>query len=188
MKFPLKWLAALTALAAAGVWLPSASGQLRIQSGALSRSSGILHPRELEKQIFYLTNDARRRNGVAALTYDNSLTLKAREKSDDMLKNNYFSHTSPTGKTFKDRLQEEKPASFRTIYRAGENIYMGSRFDYNVDIKTQARLIVDGWMTSPGHRKNMLEPGFTHMGVGVSTRDKECYATQIFTGMAPRPQ
>jgi uncharacterized protein YkwD len=137
----------------------------------------------LERRIFQLTNEGRRKNGLPPLAPDDSLAAKAREKSDDMLKNNYFSHTSPEGKTIKDRMQEEKPASYRTISRIGENIYMGSRFDYAVDVKTQARMIVDGWMTSPGHRRNILDPNYTHLGVGVAARDKDCYATQIFTGM-----
>ncbi len=149
----------------------------------MSKSGGILHPKELERRIFQLTNDARRKNRLPPLDWDNSLAVKARDKSDDMLKKNYFSHTSPEGKTIKDRMQEEKPASYRTISRIGENIYMGSRFDYSTDVKTQARMIVDGWMTSPGHRRNMLDPNYTHLGVGVAARGKDCYATQIFAGM-----
>jgi len=186
MKSSLKWTAALAVLLAALLYLPLAWGQVRTQSGALSRKSGILHPKELERRIFQLTNEARRKNGLPPLTSDNDLALKAREKSDDMLKKNYFSHTSPEGKTFKDRMQEEKPASFGTISRAGENIYMGHRFDYSVDVKTQARLIVDGWMTSPGHRRNVLDPTYTHMGVGVAAKGKECYATQVFTSEETR--
>ena len=183
MKSNLKLTAALAVLLAALLYLPSAWGQVRIKSGALSKSSGILHPKELERRIFQLTNEGRRKNGVPPLAPDDNLAAKAREKSDDMLKNNYFSHTSPEGKTIKDRIQEEKPASFRTISRIGENIYMGSRFDYSVDVKTQARMIVDGWMTSPGHRRNILDPNYTHLGVGVAAREKDCYATQIFAGM-----
>ena len=71
--------------------------------------------------------------------------------------------------------------------RAGENIYMGARFDYAVDLVTQARLIVDGWMTSPGHRRNMLDPNYTHVGIGVAARGKDCYATQIFAQERRRP-
>jgi uncharacterized protein YkwD len=187
MKSNLKWIATLAVLLAALIALPSAWGQVRSRSGAWSSTSGILHPRELERRIFQLTNEARRKNRLPALDPDNDLAVKAREKSDDMLKNNYFSHTSPEGKTFKDRMLEEKPASFRTMSQAGENIYMGERFDYAVDVKTQARLIVDGWMTSPGHRKNILDPNYTHMGVGVAARDKACYATQIFAKINRRP-
>ena len=180
MKSNLKWTAAIAVLLAALLHLPLAWGQVRITSGASSRSSGILHPKELERRIFQLTNEARRKNGLPSLDSDNDLAVKARAKSDDMLTNNYFSHTSPEGKTIKDRMQEEKPASFKTISRIGENIYMGSRFDYSVDVKTQARMIVDGWMTSPGHRRNILDPNYTHLGVGVAAKDKMCYATQIF--------
>jgi uncharacterized protein YkwD len=183
MKSNLKLTAALAVLLAALLYLPSAWGQVRIKSGALSKSSGILHPKELERRIFQLTNEGRRKNGLPPLAPDDSLAAKARDKSDDMLKNNYFSHTSPEGKTIKDRMQEEKPASFRTISRIGENIYMGSRLDYSTDVKTQARMIVDGWMTSPGHRRNILDPNYTHLGVGVAAKDKDCYATQIFAGM-----
>jgi uncharacterized protein YkwD len=180
MKSNLKWTAAMAVMLAALLFLPSAWGQVRVKSGALSRSGGILHPKELERRIFQLTNEARRKNGLPSLDSDNDLAVKARAKSDDMLTNNYFSHTNPEGKTLKDRMQEEKPASYRTISRIGENIYMGARFDYSVDVKTQARMIVDGWMTSPGHRKNILDPSYTHMGVGVAAKDKMCYATQIF--------
>jgi uncharacterized protein YkwD len=186
MKSTLKWTVALSVLLAAWFCLPPAWGQVRIKSGAASRASGIVHPKELERRIFQLTNEARRLHRLPALDPDDNLAAKAREKSDDMLMNNYFSHTNPEGKTLKDRLQEEKPAFIRTISRIGENIYMGSKLDYAVDIKTQARLIVDGWMTSPGHRRNILDPNFTLMGIGVSARDNMCYATQIFAGVNPR--
>jgi uncharacterized protein YkwD len=181
MKVNLKWTAVLVVLFAVLLCLPPAWGQLRVRSGALSKKSGILHPRELERRIFQLTNEARRHNHLPPLDLDNGLTRKAREKSDDMLVKKYFSHTSPEGKTIKERMQEEKPAVFRTISRVGENIYMGARFDYSGDIKSQARLIVDGWMTSPGHRRNILDPTYTHLGVGVAAKGKMCYATQIFT-------
>ncbi len=187
MKSNLKWTAALAVLLAASLFLPSAWGQVRVKSGALSRSAGIIHPRELERRIFQLTNDARRKNHLAPLDWDDSLATTARCKSDDMLTKNYFSHTSPEGKTLKERFQEEKPASIRNIFQIGENIYMGNRLDYATDIKIQARLIVDGWMTSPGHRRNILDPNYTHLGVGVSARDKTCYATQVFAGVKSQP-
>ena len=188
MKSNLKWTAALAVILAAWPFLPAAWGQVRVKSGAFSRSGGILHPKELERRIFQLTNEARHKNGLPTLDRDNDLAVKAREKSDDMLKNEYFSHTSPDGKTLKDRFQEEKPASIRNISQIGENIYMASRLDYATDIKTQARLIVDGWMTSPGHRRNILDPKYTHLGVGVAAKDKMCYATQVFAGMKSRPR
>jgi uncharacterized protein YkwD len=188
MKSNLKWITVLAVMLAAWLFLPSAWGQVRVKSGALTRSGGILHPKELERRIFQLTNEARRKNNLPTLDWDSSLAVKAREKSDDMLTNNYFSHSSPDGKTLKDRFQDEKPASIRNISQIGENIYMGARLDFSTDIKTQARLIVDGWMTSPGHRRNILDPKYTHLGVGVAAKDKMCYATQVFAGMKSPPK
>jgi uncharacterized protein YkwD len=187
MKSKITGTLVLAVLLAASVYLPSAWGQVRTQSGAVSRSGGVLHPKALERRIFQLTNEARRKNGLPSLASDEGLARQARGKSDDMLNNNYFSHTSPEGKTLKDRMQEEKPASYRTISRIGENIYMGDRLDFSVDVKTQARLIVDGWMTSPGHRKNILDPSYTHLGVGVAAKDSKCYATQIFAKVKTAP-
>ncbi len=185
MKSNMKWIAALAVLLVVLFHLPLAWGQVRTKSGALSRASGIQHPKGLERLILKLTNEARRKNGLPPLDWDTSLAVMAQQKSDDMLKKNYFAHTSPEGKTFKDRVQEEQPAAFRTMSQVGENIYMGNRFDYSVDVKTQARLIVDGWMTSPGHRRNMLDPNYTHVGVGVAAQDKACYATQVFAKINP---
>ncbi len=186
MKGKLRWAITVVILAIS-LPLSSAWSQMRTHSGAVRLAERIEHPKELEQKIFNLTNEARRKNGLPSLEPDGMLKTKAREKSDDMLKKDYFSHTSPDGKTLKDRLQEEGPATLRTMSSAGENIYMGAKFDYSVDIRTQARLIVDGWMTSPGHRKNMLDPNFTHMGIGVAARGKECYATQIFSQKRSSP-
>ena len=47
-----------------------------------------------------------------------------------------------------------------------------------------AQMIMDGWMNSPGHRKNILSPGYTHLGVGVITNNQEIKATQVFIGVA----
>jgi uncharacterized protein YkwD len=160
-------------------------GQLRTQSGSLSRKSGIKHPKELERQIFKLTNEARRKNGLPALDPDAALAGAARLHSDDMLQRDFFNHNSPDGKGLQDRLLDA-PAVARTIARAGENIYGGSGQDWT-DAKTMARVIVDGWMTSPGHRANILNPDYTHLGVGVSVREREIRATQNFSQRRKEP-
>jgi uncharacterized protein YkwD len=178
MKSTLKWTLVLAVLLAVLLQPPSAWGQLRTQSGSLTRKSSIKHPRELERRIFQLTNEARRKNGLPSLDPDETLADTARKHSDDMLARDYFSHTSPDGQTVKDRLFDS-PAVAKAISRAGENIYGGSGQDYS-DIKTMSRVIVDGWMASPGHRANILYPTYTHLGVGVSIQGKDIRATQNF--------
>jgi len=179
MKSAAKWAVALAVMSASLLVIPTAWGQLRTQSGAFKQADSIQHPKELERRIFQLTNEARRKHGLPTLDSDETLTDVARKHSDDMLKRDYFSHTSPDGKSIIDRLQDEKPALVKNMGRAGENIFGSSKLDYS-DVKTLARNIVDGWMTSPGHRANILNPKYTHLGVGVSVRGSECRATQTF--------
>jgi uncharacterized protein YkwD len=179
MKYAAPWALGLALLSVMVLQQPGAWGQVRTHSGALTRQSGLEHPKELERRIFQLTNEARRKNGLPALEPDKALTTMAQEKSDDMAKRHYFSHTNPEGKTIIDRYDDEKPAKIGLAGKIGENIHMGQRNDYS-DIKTAARVIVDSWMISPGHRKNILDPAYTHLGVGVTVKGKECYATQSF--------
>lgn len=181
MRLTAKWAVVLVMLLLLGslqqslVW-----GQLRTRSGAFSyRENALQHPKELERRIFALTNDARRRNGLPPLAQDSGLASTAQKFSDDMLQRNFFSHTAPDGKTLKDRLQEEEPAKFKTMSRAGENIASLSRLDIR-DITTTSRMIMDGWMSSPGHRANILNADYTHLGVGVAIMGKEVRATQEF--------
>ncbi len=179
MKPVASWILGLALLSAALLLPPPACGQMRIHSGALTRQSGIEHPKELERRIFQLTNEARTKNGLPALEKDEMLNKLARQKCDDMAKRRYFSHTDPEGKTIIDHYDNEKPAKIGLMGRIGENIHMGQKNDYS-DVKTAARVIVDSWMLSPGHRQNILNPAYNSLGVGVAIKGNECYATQSF--------
>ena len=155
--------------------LPPAWAQLRV----IQNPRGQAHPlylREVERRIYQLTNEARRQYHLAPLDKDNTLVVIARAHSDDMLVRNFFNHVNPDGKAPQDRIA---PAYSRTLVRTGENIWSGHGYDYS-DSKLMARVIVDSWMTSPGHRANLLNPNYTHLGVGVSVMGKEIRATQNF--------
>jgi uncharacterized protein YkwD len=143
---------------------------------AVQAQEGIHYLEELERKVFQLTNDTRQEHDLMPLDEDDTLTAIARAHSDDMLENNYFSHVSPDGESLKDRVV---PAYSRALSRAGENIWGGHGFDYT-DSALMARVIVDGWMSSPGHRANILNPNYNYMGVGVSAKGKEVRATQNF--------
>ncbi len=118
-----------------------------------------------EKEVVRLVNVERSKNGLSPLTQDWELCRVARYKSQDMRDRNYFSHTSPTyGSPF------QMMKSFGISYKsAGENIAKG--------YKTPAA-VVDGWMNSSGHRANILNSSFTHIGVGFVTDGY--YWTQMF--------
>ncbi len=127
-------------------------------------------PNVLEYHIFCLTNDERKKQGLAPFKYDARLHKSARLHSIEMITLDYFSHDSPTetNKTVSMRIEKQN-------YRwrvCSENISTSSgsstralppqRYD---DV---AKGIVNGWMNSPGHRANILQTNATDIGVGVA--------------------
>ncbi len=120
-----------------------------------------------EQEVIRLVNEIRAQNGLKALTYDWELGRVARYKSQDMKDNKYFSHTSPVyGSPF------QMMKSFGISYRsAGENIAKG---------QATPQAVVNAWMNSSGHRANILNSSFTHIGVGYVADGK--YWTQMFIG------
>ncbi|APH03338.1 CAP domain-containing protein [Bacillus weihaiensis] len=137
------------------------------ESKESSSNQAISQLNQFEQQVVELTNEERAKQGIAKLEIDTELSKVAREKSLDMQKNNYFSHTSPTYGSPFDMMKQ-----FGITYRAaGENIAKGQRTPEEV---------VNAWMNSEGHRKNILSSNFTHIGVGYVENGN--YWTQQFIG------
>lgn len=122
---------------------------------------------QFEQQVVELTNQERANHGLAPLQIDEDLSKVAREKSRDMAANNYFSHTSPTyGSPFD--MMNQYGISYSS---AGENIAQG---------QTTPAQVVDAWMNSEGHRANILNGDYTHIGVGYVEDGN--HWTQMFIG------
>lgn len=120
-----------------------------------------------EAEVVRLVNEIRQQNGLRPLTANWELSRVARYKSQDMVDNRYFSHTSPTyGTPF--QMIKAFGISYRT---AGENIAYGY---------ATPQAVVDGWMNSSGHRANILNASYTQIGVGYVARGN--YWTQMFIG------
>lgn len=120
-----------------------------------------------ERQVIDLTNAQRKKNGLPALQMDTALSKVAKTKANDMQQKNYFSHTSPTyGSPFD--MMRDFGVSYKT---AGENIAKG---------QTSPEAVVNAWMNSEGHRKNILNANFTHIGVGHQASGN--YWSQMFIG------
>lgn len=121
-----------------------------------------------EQQMVNLVNNERAKAGLKPLAVDTKLSQMARVKSQDMADNNYFSHTSPTyGSPFD--MMKKFGISYRT---AGENIALNSSVE-----KAHTAL-----MNSEGHRANILNPNFTHIGIGIVSKGGSLYFTQEFIG------
>jgi uncharacterized protein YkwD len=130
----------------------------------------------VEREVVRLTNAARQQHGLPSLTVDPTLTDVSRRHSMDMLRRHFFSHQNPEGLSLMERLP---PAYASQIARSGENIWTGSGYSPAAPIAL-ARMMLNTWMASPGHRGNILTPGFTRLGVGVASSGREIRATQIF--------
>ena len=111
-----------------------------------------------EWEVFNLINQQRSQNGLSPLKIDYEVQRVARIKAQDMVNNNYFSHTSPTyGSPFNMR------NNFKVSYRtAGENIAGNS----------SNSAAVTAWMNSSGHKANILNSSFNYTGIGVINGSK----------------
>lgn len=113
-----------------------------------------------------LVNSDRARYALPALTLDPALCRIARIKSEDMRANGYFAHVSPTYGDVRQMLT----AFGYSFEAAGENIA------HHRDVeKAQA-----AFLSSPGHRRNVLSTRYTRFGVGMATDGNSVYLTQIF--------
>ncbi len=115
-----------------------------------------------------LLNSDRMRYGLPPLTVSAELSRLARIKSEEMRDLHYFSHTSPTYGDVRQML-----TGFGHSFKgAGENIAHHATVE-----KSQAALL-----SSPGHRRNMLNSAYTHVGIGIALDENGyVYLTQIFT-------
>jgi uncharacterized protein YkwD len=106
------------------------------------------------EQVVVLVNQARATAGCGPVRLNAQLTAAAQAHSDDMAANDYFSHTSLDGRTFDQRIRD---AGYTGGY-LGENIAQGQR---------GAEAVHDAWMSSPGHRRNILDCNYDAIGMGL---------------------
>lgn len=134
---------------------------------------------EAEELIIVLINEERQQRGLRVLGGDSLLTSLAREHSTSMVENGSFSHYRYPGK--RDFTYNQRPGTTR-----GENLSKTPTRRVipgpYLSLQEVCEWAVSGWMSSPGHRDNILKSGFTKTGVGVSLSDGHLYITQIFEG------
>lgn len=111
-----------------------------------------------ERELLALVNEERTKAGVKPLTVDVKIVLVARAYSKDMFTRKYFSHVSPEGVDVAGRLKKGEV----NFSLAGENIA------YAPDVATAHQ----GLMNSPEHKKNLLDPEFHRVGIGIISTNK----------------
>lgn len=119
---------------------------------------GVVRLTAEEQQLVTLVNQERSKANLPPLTVDMDIARVARIKAKDMVDNNYFSHNSPTYGSPFDMLKNH---GIKYLH-AGENLAGNS----SVESAHQAL------MDSEGHRKNILSPNYTHIGIGAQDSNR----------------
>ena len=124
--------------------------------------------------MFAAINRERRSHRVGELVWDDRLAALARRHSERMVQRKFFSHTDPEWGDVSNRLDRAKIA----WQACAENIYQEQ------GLADPVRAAVQGWLSSPGHRKNMLSRAYGRSGLGVAIeRDGKVTVTQVFVGI-----
>ena len=116
----------------------------------------------LEGATLCLVNEQRIAVGLRPLKRQPDLAIAALRHSWDMQGRGYFAHVTPDGEGLVDRVQR------RLYLRGFEDWYLGENLGWGQRAESTPAATVLHWMLSPGHRANVLEPGFTEAGVGVT--------------------
>ena len=113
-----------------------------------------------EDEVLRLTNSERAKEGLSPLTACSRLAASARAHSDRMITGQFFAHTDPdTNSRATDRIRLTGYLDDASSWGTAENIAYGY---------STPTALMDGWMNSPGHRANIMNPTLTHIGVGVA--------------------
>jgi uncharacterized protein YkwD len=105
-----------------------------------------------ERSLLAAVNDVRAAHNLRPLQVDAALVRAARAHSATMLRLDFFQHGS-----FADRI----------VRHGGRGPALGENLAWGVGRRSSARSIVNAWMRSPGHRANLLRPGWNRIGIGA---------------------
>lgn len=131
----------------------------------------------VETTVVEMTNRVRASEKLGAVTPNAQLAAAARAYAAYLAKNNVFSHTAD-GRQSSERIT----AAGYEWCQVGENLALAQNSN---GFKTEglATKAVEGWLNSPGHRENLLQPHVTEIGVGVAKapdKDPKYITVQLF--------
>jgi uncharacterized protein YkwD len=151
-------LALATALSLSLAAAPAASAACANAGASTENATN----RALVRATLCILNAQRARHDLGPLRLSRRLSTAARGHSRSMVRERFFSHTSPDGATFVDRIRATGYLEGAQSWSVGENIAYGS------GSRSTPRSIGRAWMNSPGHRANILSESFRQIGIGIA--------------------
>ncbi|MCW2953287.1 MAG: hypothetical protein JWQ48_2457 [Conexibacter sp.] len=161
-------IGAIAAVAAVAIAAPSAGTAAAIPAhaaGSCAAASSAPSPGQLDRAAratLCLLDQERARHGLRPLRANPRLAAAAGGHSADMVRRHYFSHTAPGNLSFATRIVRTRYVRGARGWSLGENIAWASGSG------ASPAAIVRMWMRSPGHRANVLAPGFREIGIGIA--------------------
>jgi uncharacterized protein YkwD len=149
-------LLVLTALSAAPA---HASPAARCPGALTPPAAGATGP--ATAAIACLVNAERARRGLRPLRADGTLRRVARAHVADMVRRSYFSHVTPGGARFADRIRAAG-------YGAGHWWHAAEALGWGTGPRALPAVVVSEWLASPRHRRIVLDPAYRELGVGVA--------------------
>jgi uncharacterized protein YkwD len=119
-------------------------------------------PSDGEAAVVCAVNAERAARSLPPLVIRAQLATAARRHARDMVARHYFSHTSPSGRTFIDRLRAAGYLPANRAWAAGEVLAWGA-----AELSTPTATVA-AWMRSPGHRRVLLRRRYRDVGVGIA--------------------
>lgn len=110
-----------------------------------------------------LLNVERAQRGLKPLQGSTTLRRAAVAYAKRMARDDFFAHVGPGGDTLRDRVKRTSYLSGARAWALGENIAYGG------GARSTPAQVVASWMASPGHKRNVLDAGFDHIGIGIAT-------------------
>jgi uncharacterized protein YkwD len=154
----------LSAIAVVASWtLVAGSSASAADCGPVNTEVSGLNQATMESSITCLINDQRTSHGLAQVTPNGDLHQAALSHSNEMVNQGYFEHTSPSGLTFMDRIEQFGYMNGARTWTVGENLVWGT------GPLSTPQALVTAWMNSPPHRENLLRPNFRELGVAAVT-------------------
>jgi uncharacterized protein YkwD len=157
-----------------GFWIAMVMSPFVVRATAID--DGVPYA-ELEQRFHAEVNELRLRRNLIPLDRDPALDAVARAHSEDMARRHYLSHVNPEGLNPVERIEA---AGIDGFSLAAENAGLTDRDDPNGEI-------LEGWIASQVHRRNLHAPPFNRTGIGIARAENGTwYYTQLYVTV-PRP-
>ncbi len=161
MNLPPPHILLVSALLVCVIALGAPAGAAASRCANVSASPSSVSSDAAVKSTVCLINRERSSRRLRRVKLNRRLSIAAARHGRDMVHRDYFSHVSPSGSTFLQRIRLTGYLRQVRSWSAGENLAWGS------GDRGTPRSIVRSWMKSPGHRANILNGRFREVGIAV---------------------